>query len=93
MNVPIDDAYADEVYAELKAELADKLSDFDGDVAFLAEHGERDGAIYFGLLTAADESVPVSQHLIDRARPLFGGDEVRPGFDYAVEQLAHLAGQ
>ncbi|MEZ5152116.1 hypothetical protein [Rhodococcus zopfii] len=85
--------YADTVYAVLKRELEDRVDDFDGDVGTLFDHGEPASAVYFGLLTAADEGVPVSRELIDMARPLFRTGEFRDGFDYAVEQLGRLTGQ
>ena len=85
--------YAETVYAVLKRELEHRVTDFAGDVGTLFDHGEPASAVYFGLLTAADEGVPVSQELIDMARPLFRTGEFRAGFDYAVEQLARLTGR
>lgn len=84
----ITDEYVDQVYEELRAELEPLLSDFDFDVARVYDAGETDHALLFGILAAAEESVPVSSRLIERLRPILNLGEHRVTFEYAVGKIA-----
>ncbi|GAA4474171.1 hypothetical protein GCM10023094_09270 [Rhodococcus olei] len=78
------DEYLEETYELMRAELEDKIPEFEFIVTDSVEIGEPVSGLNNGLMTAVARGIPVSRRLLEKLRPILVGELQRPD-DWAIE--------